>query len=116
MIDKWLRGQLLPWVSSPVLSYLLTGVAFLDELVLEEFNWRTFSMIIQDLDTSRCLQRIGNSLSWLVDLFNKRESENAFPRIFTRFLMDPARLWPFRVNLQIYTNLAKQILKILRDK
>ena len=116
MIDAWLRGQLLPWVSAPLFPYFLTGVTFLDELILEEFNWRTFSVIVDNAGTSRSVKQIAGALTWLVDLFDRRESQSAFPRMFSRFLMDPARAWSLWVNPRMYTTLAKQLLETLRDK
>ena len=116
VIDRWLRGQLLFWMSSSLLPYFLTGVTFLDQLVLEEFNWRTFSVIIRNAGTSKSLQQIGGALTWLVDLFDRRDSQNAFPRIFSQFLMDSARAGSLWVAPQMYTNLAMKLLEILRHK
>jgi len=116
VIDTWLRDQLLPWVSSPVLSYFLTGVTFLDELVLEEFHWDTFSVIVDNEVTARSVEEIADDLGWLVGLFDRREPQSAFPRMFSQFLMDQKRAWSFGVNPQKYTNLAKRLLGILHDK
>ena len=116
VIDKWLRVQLLPWAATPLLSYFLTGVIFRGQLVLEEFNWRNFSVIIQSAGTSSSLRQIGAGLIWLVDLFDRRESQSAFTRMFSKFLVDQARAQSFWVNSQMYTNLAKKISEILRDK
>jgi len=87
-----------------------------DQLVLEEFNWRTFSLIIQTTGTFGSSQAIGDALTWLIDLFDKRELQNAFSRFFSRFLIDQARAGSLGVNLRMYTNLAMQLLAILRDK
>ena len=116
VIDRWLRRQLLPWVSSPLLPYFLTLVTILDQLVLEEFNCRTFSMIILIAGTSRSPEEIDDALTWLVNLFDSRKSQNTFPRFFSEFLMDPARARSLWVNHQMYTSLTMQLLKILSDK
>ena len=113
-VDGWLRGQLLPSESSPLLPYFLTGVTFLDHLVLEEFTWQTFSRIIQNGETRP--QKMVVALDWLVDLFDRKGSYSTFPRIFSQFLMDQARAGPLWVNSRRYVNLAKKIVKILRDK
>jgi len=116
VIDTWLRGQLSPW-HSPLLSYFLTGVTLLDQLVLENSYWRTLPVIIQGAGASGSFLRFFNTLPWLVDLLDRKESQNAFPRVFSRFLMDRARagqsLW---VSPRMYVNLAKKILKILGNE
>jgi len=87
-----------------------------DQLVIEEFNWRTFSVIIQTAGTFGSPQAIGDALTWLVDIFDRRDSQNAFPQFFSQFLMDQARAGSLGVNLRMYTNLAMQLLAIFRDK
>jgi len=95
------------------MPYFLTGVTFLDRLVLEEFNWRIFSGVIQNGKTE-VVPEIAGGLNWLVDLFDRRESQNA--SFFSQFLMDRARAGSLWVKPQMYTNLALQLLKILRNE
>jgi len=112
VVERWLREQSLP-VSAP-LGHFLTAVTLLDQYILEEFNWRTFWVIIQNTETFRLRGQIVHSdaLPWLVDLIDRRDAQNAFPRM----LMDSARAGSLWVRPQMYTKLANKILKILRDK
>jgi len=117
-IDIWLRKQLQRWelTLNPCFSYFLTGVTLLDQCVLEEFNWRSFLGIIQIVGTPMSYYTSDHSTTWLVDLFDRKESHTTFARMFSQFLMDQARAGPLWVNSQGYMNLAQQILKILCHK
>jgi len=66
--------------------------------------------------TSTSVEWLGGDLAWLVDLFDRREPQSAFLRVFSQFLMDRARAGLFWINAQMYANLAKKILKFLGDK
>ena len=73
-------------------------------------------IILQNAEISMSPGIIFNAVDWLVDLFDRKESHGAFPRMFSQFLMNQARAGSLWVSPQMYTNLAKQSLKILRDK
>ena len=88
----------------------------LDQCVPEEFNWPAFSGIIQNAGIPMSRRIIGDSIDWLVDLFDRKESHSTFPQVFSHFLMDQARAGHLWVNSHGYANLAKQILKILCDE
>ena len=52
----------------------------------------------------------------LGDLFGDRKANIEFLRIASKFLMDRERAGSFWVNSHKYANLARYLLKFLRDK
>ena len=87
-------------------SHYLAVVTLLDQLDPKEYHWGWLSVILQD----RSLHA-PNRLDFLF-----YEPSIAFLEIVSKFLMDRDRAGSLWVNPQMYVNLEKQILRILRDK
>ena len=117
VFDEWLRSQLDPWVSCWALPDFLTAITLVDQLNVdaESFNWRTFSVILQH-EGAESLVPVAQDFTERVTLFNGTESQLAYPKIVSKFLMDPVRAGKFCVSCFEYVELAKQLLNILQDQ
>jgi hypothetical protein len=118
VFDEWLRSQLRPWASIPVLPYFLAAVTLVDQLNVDPkgFNWRTFSVILSSEMAAGGLIPVAQALTEPIVLFDGTESQVAYPKIVSNFLTDPVRARRFYVGSVTYVNLAKQIMNILRDQ
>lgn len=91
--DEWLRKRLSRRGLSSDLSHFLTAVTLLDQLNLhpEEFNWQTFSVLLETDPISGCLVSIARSLTEPVKLFDGTASQLAYSQIVSKFLTDQER-------------------------
>jgi len=96
-------------VSSRFWRYYLAVVTLLDQLDPKEFNWRQVSVILQHQFPIDLLVKLGH-------LFGDTKANIEFLRIVSKFLMDRERAGSFWVNSHRYANLARYLLKFLRDK
>jgi len=89
-----------------------------DQLNPEEFNWETFSLIVQLEDEEACgnLIHVGRALTAPVNLFDGTVSQTAYSQIVSKFLTDRVRAGAFWVNSWTYVELVMQLLKTLHNK
>jgi hypothetical protein len=97
-------------LSAPSRShYYLTIVTLLHQLDPKEYNWRLVSVILQGRLPSVLLRK-------LRDLFGGTTENIEFSWIVSKFLMDRERAGLLWVNTQKYADLARYILRFLRNK
>ena len=104
--DEWFRVQLLSLSASSWPHCYFTVATLLDHLDPKEYNWQQVSVILQDHLLPAKLPH----------LFGGTKANIEFFRIVSKFLMDRERARLFWVNSQRYVDLARDMLKFLRNK
>ena len=107
--NGWLQAHFMPLSAPSQSHYYLTIVTLLDQLDPKEYNWRLVSVILQGRLPSVLLRK-------LRDLFGGTTANKEFSWIVSKFLMDRERAGLLWVNSQKYADLARYILKFLRNK
>jgi hypothetical protein len=89
-------------------SHYLAVCTLSDQLDLNEYNWHRIWLLLE----GQLLFPPEN----LHVLFDEINSNTEFSQIVSKFLMDRDQAGSLWVNLQMYVNLATQLLNILCDK